>query len=150
MEKRGQAAMEFLMTYGWAILAAVIAIGVLAWFGVFSPGRFMTETCVLSPPLACEDDSFANTSGVYLMIRNGAGEQINVTGLSATDCGANDALGEVVGVGETNTVDDVGVVCGTALDQGSRYRGTIMINYTMGEGTRIQQSSGNLIRRSVL
>jgi len=30
MIKRGQAAMEFLMTYGWAILAAIIVIGVLA------------------------------------------------------------------------------------------------------------------------
>ncbi len=28
--KRGQAAIEFLMTYGWAILAAIIVIGVLA------------------------------------------------------------------------------------------------------------------------
>ncbi|MEK6885320.1 MAG: hypothetical protein AABY22_37155 [Nanoarchaeota archaeon] len=27
--------MEFLMTYGWAILAAIIAIGILAYFGVF-------------------------------------------------------------------------------------------------------------------
>ena len=38
MAKRGQAAMEFLMTYGWAILAAIIAIAALAYFGVFSPG----------------------------------------------------------------------------------------------------------------
>ena len=30
MIKRGQAAMEFLMTYGWAILVAIIVIGVLA------------------------------------------------------------------------------------------------------------------------
>lgn len=30
MKRKGQAAMEFLMTYGWAILAAVIVIGVLA------------------------------------------------------------------------------------------------------------------------
>lgn len=35
--KKGQAAMEFLMTYGWAILTGLIAIGVLAYFGVFSP-----------------------------------------------------------------------------------------------------------------
>jgi len=41
--KKGQAAMEFLMTYGWAILAAIIAIGVLAYFGVFTPDRFVYE-----------------------------------------------------------------------------------------------------------
>lgn len=28
-------AMEFLMTYGWAILVAIIAIGILTYFGVF-------------------------------------------------------------------------------------------------------------------
>lgn len=40
MDKKGQAAMEFLMTYGWAILAAIVAIGVLAYLGVFNQGRY--------------------------------------------------------------------------------------------------------------
>jgi hypothetical protein len=34
--KKSQAAMEFLMTYGWAILVVLVAIGVLAYFGVFN------------------------------------------------------------------------------------------------------------------
>lgn len=34
-DKNAQATMEFLMTYGWAILAGIIAIGILAYFGVF-------------------------------------------------------------------------------------------------------------------
>ena len=50
MNRRGQAAMEFLMTYGWAILAAIIAIGVLAYFGVFSPGKYVAGTAVVSAP----------------------------------------------------------------------------------------------------
>lgn len=44
MDKRGQAIIEFFLTYGWAILAAVIAIGVLAYFGVFSPGNQTEES----------------------------------------------------------------------------------------------------------
>ena len=47
---KGQAAMEFLMTYGWAILAAIIAIGVLAYFGVFSPGKLVGSSAVLNNP----------------------------------------------------------------------------------------------------
>lgn len=43
MNKKGQAAMEFLMTYGWAILAAVVVIGVLAYFGVFNPGTYTPQ-----------------------------------------------------------------------------------------------------------
>jgi len=30
--KKSQAAMEFLMTYGWAILVVLVAIGALAYF----------------------------------------------------------------------------------------------------------------------
>ena len=43
MNKKSQAAMEFLLTYGWAILAAIVAIGVLAYTGVFSPGNYFVE-----------------------------------------------------------------------------------------------------------
>jgi len=32
MRTKGQAAMEFLMTYGWAILAAIIVIGILGYY----------------------------------------------------------------------------------------------------------------------
>jgi uncharacterized protein (UPF0333 family) len=38
--RKGQAAMEFLMTYGWAILVVLAAIGALAYFGVLSPDKF--------------------------------------------------------------------------------------------------------------
>jgi len=41
--KKGQAAMEFLMTYGWALLVVLIAIGALAFFGVLNPSRFFAE-----------------------------------------------------------------------------------------------------------
>ena len=36
MNKKGQAAIEFLMTYGWAILMVLIAIGALAYSGVIT------------------------------------------------------------------------------------------------------------------
>ena len=64
--KRGQAAMEFLMTYGWAILAAIIAIGVLAYFGVFNPGRLAGSQGIINAPFnmdafVIEDEGAAAT-----------------------------------------------------------------------------------------
>lgn len=41
--RKGQAAMEFLMTYGWAILVVLAAIGALAYFGVLSPPGIYNE-----------------------------------------------------------------------------------------------------------
>ncbi len=78
MVKKGQAAMEFLMTYGWAILVVLIAIGALAYFGVLSPSRFLPSSCTLFPGLGC--DSFIVTDAasphVTLNIRNGLGQDI--------------------------------------------------------------------------
>jgi len=64
--KRGQAAMEFLMTYGWAILAAIIAIGVLAAFGVFSPQKLVGSAGLINAPFnmdafIIEDEAAAPT-----------------------------------------------------------------------------------------
>ena len=42
--KKGQATMEFLATYGWAILVVLCAIGVLLYFGVIDPDSFKLET----------------------------------------------------------------------------------------------------------
>ena len=43
--KKAQAALEFLMTYGWAILVVLAAIGALAYFGVLSPSNFLPSKC---------------------------------------------------------------------------------------------------------
>ncbi|MBI5391980.1 hypothetical protein HZB00_03170, partial [Candidatus Woesearchaeota archaeon] len=53
--KKGQAAMEFLMTYGWAILVVLVAIGALAYFGVLSPSRFLPRSCTIGPGFSCDD-----------------------------------------------------------------------------------------------
>ena len=55
MDKRAQAAMEFLMTYGWAILVVLVAIGALAYFGVLSPEKFLPSSCSLPSGLGCID-----------------------------------------------------------------------------------------------
>ncbi|MFH1636826.1 MAG: hypothetical protein ABIB71_00195, partial [Candidatus Woesearchaeota archaeon] len=70
--KKGQAAMEFLMTYGWAILVVLIAIGALAYFGVLNPSRFLPKSCTISPGFSCEEFK-VTTSGAQLLMRNGKG-----------------------------------------------------------------------------
>jgi hypothetical protein len=47
--RKGQAAMEYLMTYGWAILVIVIVLAALYYFLPKSP-----EVCMFPPEFACE------------------------------------------------------------------------------------------------
>ena len=53
--RSGQAAMEFLMTYGWAILVVLVSIGALAYFGVLSPEKFLPAKCTLQSGITCLD-----------------------------------------------------------------------------------------------
>lgn len=68
--RKGQAAMEFLMTYGWAILVVLVAIGALAYFGVLSPAQFLPEKCTLSSGsgLFCDDFSISTTITLNITI----------------------------------------------------------------------------------
>ena len=40
---KGQTAIEYLMTYGWAILIILIVAGVLAYYGIFAPSGFLAQ-----------------------------------------------------------------------------------------------------------
>jgi len=55
MNKKCQAAMEFLMTYGWVILFVLAAIGALAYFGILNPDRILPEKCTMQSGISCLD-----------------------------------------------------------------------------------------------
>jgi len=150
MERKVQAAMEFLMTYGWAILAAIIAIAVLAYFGVFNPGRYTTEICSVSAPFVCSDDSVASASdGVKLILRNGGDVDYNMTYVSISNCG-NATFGDVVITsGSQNAINDLAVSCDTTLVEGAAFRGNIEVSYQAIGGTRILTSTGSITRKKV-
>jgi len=83
--------MEFLMTYGWAILVVLIAIGALAYFGVLNPGRFLPSSCTVTPGISCEDFVVVDADDtITLTLRNGMGDDINDVQVNITvpDTGA--------------------------------------------------------------
>ncbi|MBI2651781.1 hypothetical protein HYX01_04880 [Candidatus Woesearchaeota archaeon] len=86
--KKSQAAMEFLMTYGWAILVVLAAIAALAYFGVLSPEKFLPEQCILAPGIACVQHKVDPTT-TTLIISNGFGRTIKVTNIQVGACNTN-------------------------------------------------------------
>ncbi len=64
MASKLQSAMEYLMTYGWAILIIAIVLGVLYYLGVFSPQ--VINGCVAQPDYLCQQLVFnANVANLY-------------------------------------------------------------------------------------
>ncbi len=81
--RKGQAATEFLMTYGWAVLVVIIAIGAVAYFGVLNPSSALPEKCTFPISTSCVDHQVGGES-ITLMLLNGAGSDMVVSGLSAS------------------------------------------------------------------
>jgi uncharacterized protein (UPF0333 family) len=79
--RKGQAAMEFLMTYGWAIIIVLAAIGALAYFGVLSPQKLLPERTTFPAPLPNVDTAVISAAGasstVSVAFKNNKGVSIS-------------------------------------------------------------------------
>jgi hypothetical protein len=81
---RGQAAVEYLMTYGWVVLALVIVIGVLFSTGIFSPNYMAADECNFGNNLKCSATLF-NEGGhtkIIMNVFNGFPYGVKVTGVA--------------------------------------------------------------------
>ena len=136
MLRKGQAAMEFLMTYGWAILVVLVAIGALAYFGVLSPGNYLPSSCTLSSGMSC-DDFKVTTSDAQLLFRNGMGDDLTAVSVSISGCTASteadgdDAWNDGSVLGGDDGVTLTGCTNGAA---GARFKSDITIVYTGSSG----------------
>ena len=75
---KAQAAIEFLMTYGWAILVLAVAIGAITLSGVFSPTTFGREYCIAPPQLECTS-IYANPNLFKIKLANNFGFRVLLT-----------------------------------------------------------------------
>ena len=105
--KRAQAAMEFLMTYGWAILVVLVVIGALSYFGVLSPSTLLPEKCTFPVSVSCTDHTVVGGASPYMAIilQNGAGRDIIVRGVTASGDGYTHAADEIC----STETDDNGI-----------------------------------------
>ena len=75
LARKAQAAMEFLTTYGWAILVVLAAIGALAYFGVLDPSNMLPSTCEISPGFGCPEYAATSRSFTFIL-QNAQGKEI--------------------------------------------------------------------------
>ncbi len=111
MNKKAQAAMEFLMTYGWAILVVLVVIGALAYFGVLSPSALLPEKCFLPIGLQCDEHLVKGGAQGFVSfdLRNGIGNNIRIVSMKVKKdnqfvCGRNYTTALMLKNGEAGTV----------------------------------------------
>jgi hypothetical protein len=78
--------MEYLMTYGWALLALFVVLVALVASGIFAPGRFTPQECYFQPELQCSPFILYRDSGMppattvlTFNVKNGFGFPVKFT-----------------------------------------------------------------------
>ena len=61
--KKAQSAMEYLMTYGWAILTIAVVLASLFSLGVFNGSNINGSTCIASPGYLCISPVYSHADG---------------------------------------------------------------------------------------
>ena len=79
---KSQSALEYLMTYGWAILIIVIVAAVLYSFGIFSPSSSITSSVTGFSNLGSVIAQVIPNSGLMLSLGDSAGYNINITNIT--------------------------------------------------------------------
>lgn len=142
---KGQTAVEYLMTYGWAILIILIVAGVLAYYGIFAPAGFLgpsasgfAQVYILSPW------DFKTNGDLTIQIENRVGTSINVTNIFGT-VGTNsgtDVVNEVISAGAKS--DFIIANLGIAGTSGETYQLDLWIEYYTTDAAVLFNSTGTL------
>ena len=142
MNKKSQAALEFIMTYGWAILVVLVAIGALAYFGVLSPDRFLPSKCVLQSGIACIDHK-ATATQVQVVVQNSLGYDLSSVVVKAGSCGVDSDGPLTLANGEKGTYT---ITCSPALT-GSKYNQQLNVSYIVTDTGISHNNAGQITTR---
>ncbi len=139
--------MEFLMTYGWAILVLIVVVAVLFYIGVLNPKNTQTNTFFFTPGFSAYSFIVGNGTGALALdFGQALGRSIVVIGISCSqnssaamrdlDNPIDISTGEhrwVTGGNSNNTVfctgEDGQPLSSENAQLGERYRGKVCMHY---------------------
>ena len=143
MFRKAQAAMEFLMTYGWAILVVLVAVGALAYFGVLSPDNFLPNRCTLPSGIGCVDHKAVSAdSEISVVLRNGLGYDMSGITVSAGSCTTDDSTPATLANGAKATF-----VLETCTFSGTKYSGDLNVTYTLSDTGLSHKAIGSIVAK---
>jgi hypothetical protein len=156
MKRKAQAAMEYLMTYGWAILIVIIVAAALYALGVFDPATWTGTRTTGFANIGSPTDWIYEASGEFnITLKNAVGTPITISAVTA-ECGVADApvilnttaASWTIGSGSTIEFWTDAANCIT-LTAGSSYSTGLTVTYTKSGGAYTQQDTGTVTGSSV-
>ena len=155
-KRKGQAALEFLMTYGWAFLVILIVIGAFVYFDVLNPAGLVPARCSFPAGFSCTEFGVSNEGGVQFVMVNRQGftveiEDVEVIPTMTAEQTPISCDGQIIGGGDI----DGRIVEGRhmlyncsfnsdAYEAGERFQGDIVVKFKRAGGQIDQQATGSI------
>ena len=144
-DKRAQAALEYLVTYGWAFLVILAAIAALSYFGLLNPEKYMPDKCEFGQQLSCVDQYMDTSNRIIFRFKNNFGE--NVTLVNAYGDNIGSFIGTpggppgdlIIPAGEIKQVE---INVSKSLTAGNKERFRMLIEFRRSDGTILHNVSG--------
>jgi hypothetical protein len=121
--KKSQAAMEFLMSYGWALLVILLVIAALAYFGMLNPDRFLPDKITVSDNRI----QLISTGSNRIIVKNVGADTLTNLRINMTNHDCIESAARTISPG---SLDNFYLSCSDMPTSGSRLKGDIKITYT--------------------
>ncbi len=146
--------MEYLMTYGWAILIVIIVAAALYALGVFNPATWTGTRSTGFANIGAPVDWIYNSGGpFYITLKNSLGSPITISTVTA-ECGPTGSTTVTL----TNTTDVLTLGAGgtkefngtcSTLTAASSYSTQVAVSYTKAGGSYAQTDTGTVTGSSI-
>jgi hypothetical protein len=84
--------MEYLITYGWAILVISVVLSVLFYLGVLNPSALTNNQCLMPADFACLNAQLLSNGMITVIIQQQLLTAINIT---AVGCNTNQTVAQM-------------------------------------------------------
>jgi len=132
MQKKAQSAMEYLMTYGWAILIIAVVLAILYQLGIFGGSSALTGTsCLAATGYLCSTPQL-NTEGNLIVQFGQVGQTITLTGIACTNNPVPPSALQNVAQTQLATGQTIPLVFNCPLSSnsiGSKFTGYLWVQY---------------------
>ena len=141
--KKGQAAVEFLTTYGWAIMGVILTIGALSYFDFLNSQKYTSENCNTGAQLQCLE-AYAENGGIFrIHLRNNYPVDIKIDDVKILAGGTEYTLN----VKETILRGESKIIAGdqlpsAVLSPGSKETLSMRIEFSRDGGTQVYNLTG--------
>ena len=127
---RAQAALDFLMTYGWALVMITICVAALYSMGVFDTSTFIGSRASGFSQMTATDWAIQPNGTLFLKLKNNAGTDVNVTAINATYQSQSVQYGTVTPIQNGQLSGNIAVGSFAAMPRGAGYSVQVAMAYT--------------------